>query len=131
MSIPINHHYISRCHLNMFFNESERKIYCYDKQLDNFYCKPTTKSVFSEEYSNTRTSPFGLDHGTLEEQLKKHFEDDFVKHTRAIVTFAESPKSENVAVIESLYHISAYALVLEARFPRNKLQMDNGLDNLM
>lgn len=74
MSIPINHHYVSQYHVRLFFNEQEKKIYCYDKVYDKHHYKTTTKSLFSEDYANTRMSNAGMDHQELEEQLNLFFE---------------------------------------------------------
>lgn len=93
MSIPINHHHVSQCHIKNFFND-EGRIYLYDKVKKNFYSANSTKSIFSEKYSNSVFNNGQVDHKILEDDLKM-FEDNFpkavelianTKHTRVIST---------------------------------------------
>ena len=77
MSTPINHHHVSQCHSRLFFNEQDKKIYYYDKELDKFDYKLTTKSLFSENYANTKLENDEFDHKSVEDELNQYFEKDF------------------------------------------------------
>ncbi|NCT74067.1 MAG: DUF4238 domain-containing protein [Chitinophagaceae bacterium] len=131
MSIPINHHYVSQCHIHSFFNRQDKKVYCYDKVLDRYYFKPTTKSLFSEDYSNTRMTNNIPDHQALEEQLNLFFEQDFQKHSLNVVELAENPAKNNDSKLESLYYLAGYGLIADVRFPTVKKSMDDGVNKLM
>lgn len=131
MSTPINHHYVSQCHSRSFFNESDKKIYCYDKQLDNYYAKLTTKSLFSEDYANTKLNNNEFDHQSLEEELNVYFEKDFERHSKNIIELAEDPSKNDGSKLESLYYIACYALIADVRFPENKKKTDEAHDWLM
>lgn len=131
MSIPKNHHHVSQCHSRLFFNDQTKEIYCYDKSIDKYDFKPTTKSLFSEDYANTRLDNDEFDHKTLEEELNNYFEKDFDKHAKNIIELAENPANNDESKLESLYYITCYALIADVRFPENKKNIDNAYDSLM
>lgn len=131
MSIPINHHYVSQCHIRSFFNEQDKKVYCYDKVLDRYYFKSTTKSLFSEDYANTRIKHNKVDHQELEEQLNLFFEQDFEKYSLNVVELAENPANNDDSKLESLYYLTWYGLIADVRFPTVKKSMDDGVNKLM
>ncbi|MBK7308907.1 MAG: DUF4238 domain-containing protein [Chitinophagaceae bacterium] len=132
MSTPINHHYVSQCQIRNFFNGQDKLIYCYDKQLDNYFSKSTTKSLFSEEFSNTRVGTNDeLDHETLENELNLYFEQDFEKHSRNVVELANNPHNNDDTKLESLYYLVLYALIADIRIPENKKNIDESYATLM
>ena len=131
MSTPINHHYVSQCHSRYFFNEIEKLIYCYDKQLDNYYSKSTIKSLFSEDLSNTKFENNKIDNQTLEDQLNEYFEKDFPGHSNNIIELANDPSKNNESKLESLYYIACYALIADVRFPFHKKGIDELYNSLM
>jgi Protein of unknown function (DUF4238) len=131
MSTPINHHHVSQCHSRLFFNEQDKKIYYYNKELDKFDFKLTTKSIFSEDYANTKLENDEFDHKSLEDELNKYFEKDFDRHARNIIELAENPTENDESKLESLYYIACYALIADVRFPDNKKNIDNSYDSLM
>jgi hypothetical protein len=131
MSTPINHHYVSQCHIRSFFNHEDKKIYCYDKQDDRYYFKLTTKSIFSEKYANTRIRNSEFDHQSLEEELNLFFEKDFERHSKNIIELAENPTENDESKLESLYYLACYALIADIRVPDNKKKMDDAHDWLM
>ena len=131
MSTPINHHHVSQCHSRLFFNEVDKKIYYYDKVLDKFDFKLTTKSIFSEDYANTKLENDEFDHKSLEDELNEYFEKDFERHARNIIELAENPEKNDESKLESLYYIACYALIADVRFPENKKNIDNSYDSLM
>lgn len=131
MSIPKNHHHVSQCHSRWFFNDQTKKIYFYDKSLDKYDFRLTTKSLFSEDYANTRIDNNEFDHKTLEDELNNYFEKDFEKHAKNIIELAENPTRNDDSKIESLYYIACYALIADVRFPENKKNIDNAYDSLM
>lgn len=80
MSKPRNHHFVSQVHIKNFFNTTHSKIFIYDKILDNFYFKRTTKSLFSEKDLNTKFDNGLKDFESLENDLNHFFEKDFPAH---------------------------------------------------
>lgn len=130
MSIPRNHHYVSQCHIRLFFNEQDRKIYCYDKERNNYFSKTTSKTLFSEQDSNSRVEEDTIDHETLEKDLKTFFEDDFERHARNVIELAEHPSSKDYTIEESLYYLACHALIADIRVPENKRQADDAVDRL-
>lgn len=131
MSIPINHHYVSQCHSRLFFNEQDKKIYYYDKVLNKFDFKLTTKSIFSEDYANTKFENDEFDHTSLEDELNQYFEKDFNRHARNIIELAKDPTKNDESKLASLYYITCYALIADVRFPDNKKNIDNSYNSLM
>lgn len=126
MSIPKNHHFVSKIHIKNFFNNIEEKIFIYDKLKDNFYCKTTTKSLFSEEFSNSRYIDGKIDHITLEKELNDFFENDFAKNTIIIEEFMLHRKCTD-EVIEALSYFAKYGVVCEMRTPRHKKEIDDAI----
>jgi len=128
MSIPRNHHHVSQCHIRLFFNEQEKKIYCYDKELDRYYPKTTTQSLFSEKDGNSRLQGREVDHASLEMDLKTYFEDDFDRHARNILALAENPHAPHESHLESLYYVAGHGLIADTRIPLHKKEVDDILD---
>ena len=128
MSTPINHHYVSQCHIRNFFNKVDKRIYCYDKQINNHYSKDSSKTLFSEDFSNSKIVGNQIDHKSLEDELNLHFENDFENHVSNIVELANNPDSNDESKLESLYYIACYALISDVRFPMNKTCIDETVD---
>lgn len=127
MSIPKNHHYVSQCHIRHFFNEHAGELFLYDKQLDNYFSKGTTKSVFSENELNTKVVEDVIDHTSLEEDLKKSFEDDFNRHVKVVEELTESPKNANPTFKDSIRYLAKYGIAGEIRTPFHKRETDESL----
>ena len=127
MSIPKNHHYVSQCHIRNFFNNSENKIYLYDKKINNFFASQSTKSIFSEEFSNSTLYHGKVNHKILEDELRINFENDFHKITDEIKKICSNPCVANEEQIELLYQLSLYGLIGEMRNPQNKKRNDDEL----
>jgi hypothetical protein len=130
MSTPINHHYVSKCHISRFFNSAQKKIYCYDKEVDNHYSKQGAKRLFSEDYSNTRLTNGGLDHQTLEEELNINFEQDFDKHVDNILELTLDALKNDDTKHESLYYVICYALIADVRVPANKRKAEDAVNSM-
>lgn len=130
MSIPKNHHYVSQCHLREFFNESRGEIYIYDKKLDNFYSKSTTKTLFSEDFLNSKVVNGKKDHALLESELKILIEDKFGSHLNSIKEFIISQQNGQDAYT-ALNFMALMALIGEYRNPEYKSAIDTSLKNLM
>ncbi|NMH26549.1 DUF4238 domain-containing protein [Flavobacterium silvaticum] len=128
MSTPKNHHFVSQVHIKNFFNEAEGKIYVYDKLKNNFYHKHTTKTLFSELYSNSRFVNGQIDHDSLEQNLNHFFEKDFRQHTEKIQSFIKHKKL-NEEIHNSLMYFAKYGIIAELRTPRFKKSMDETLYN--
>lgn len=129
MEAPVNHHYVSQCHLKEFFNRKEGQIYLYDKQLNNHYQKSGTKRIFSEKDLNTKLFGDKIDRHTMEIELQVLFEDDFAKHLAAVIQFHDDQQAIEKAYWE-MNHLALMALVGEYRNPAYKSGLDNALDSL-
>lgn len=123
MSIPKNHHYVSKCHQKEFFNSETKEIYVYDKLLDNLYSKKSTKNLFSENLLNTIKTDSQFDNITLETELKILFEDKFHQHLVIINNFLTSQDDTDKAY-ESLCWLTLLGIVGEMRHPKFKKEID-------
>ena len=123
MSVPQNHHIISKVHIKNFFNKSEGKIYVYDKCEKNIFFKITLKSLFSEKYSNSRFSDGEMDHETLEKELNDFFEKDFAKNVSIVQHFI-SNNNQNEELINALLYFVKYGIIAEMRTPKYKKEVD-------
>lgn len=123
MSTPINHHYVSQCQLKQFFNASTREIYIYDKLRDNYYSKKTTKTLFSEDYSNSKIVNGRINHTDLELQLKVLFEDDFAKHLKIAQNFIHDQSNIEEAYW-SFNNLILIGILGEIRHPMYKKSLD-------
>jgi hypothetical protein len=124
MSESKNHHFVSQTHIKNFFNQKERKIFIYDKVLNNHYFKTTTKSLFSETKLNSRFKDGKIDHNTIEKDLNYHFEKDFAKNTRIIEQFI-SDRYFTDAINSALIYFAKYGIIGEIRTPRYKKHLDD------
>lgn len=127
MSVPLNHHYVSQCHIQKFFN-SEGILYLYDKSLNNFYKKRSSKGIFSERFSNSIYRNGIIDHSFLEEDLKI-FEDEFpsavAEIENAINTQVFSKKCQ-----DALSLIALFGIFGEVRSPFRKQSLENSMDKM-
>lgn len=124
MNAPKNHHYVSQCHQREFFNETDKAIYIYDKERNNFYKKLTTKSLFSEDDLNTKRKSDGLDYTTLETELKILFEDNFPKLLTRIKSFVLDPQEVQDFYENVLGWFVLMGIIGELRHPKFKKQLD-------
>ncbi|WP_028980170.1 DUF4238 domain-containing protein [Sporocytophaga myxococcoides] len=131
MSLPRNHHYVSQCQIKNFFNQKEGKIYLYDKETNNFFHKTTTKTVFSETDANSKFENGLIDHGSLEIDLKRNFEDDF---TFCINEIHDAVVKNNQVFTQKLYQsliiLTKYGIIGEIRHPKFKAQSDQIIGNI-
>lgn len=129
MNAPINHHYVSECHLKQFFNSEENKIFLYDKQLSNFYWKSGTKKIFSLNHLNTRLTEQGIDQSSMELELRVLFEENFSKHLKSVKRLYND-HSLVAEVYNDLNFLTLMALVGEYRNPEYKSGLDVTLQAL-
>ena len=128
-TIPINHHYVSRCHLKEFFNIEVGKIFLYDKQEDNFYNRSGVRNIFSLDNLNNRITSNNIDKISMELELRTMFEENFSKHISWLKKFCIDP--ENIE--QAYYHmnfIATMALVGEYRNPHYKKGIDEAMNHL-
>lgn len=124
MSIPLNHHYVSQCQIKNFFNKEDNLIYLYDKQRDNHYSSNSTKSVFSETGLNSRlTDEDEIDNVTIEEDIKRNFEDRFRANTDIIID-ALNRTTFSWTFRYSLDEITQLGIIGDFRTPEFKKRMD-------
>ena len=126
MSVPKNHHIISKVHIKNFFNKSEGKIYVYDKFEKNTFFKTTLKSLFSEQYSNSRFSDGEIDHETLEKELNDFFEKDFAKNVLIVQHFI-SNNNQTEEIINALLYFVKYGIIAKMRTPKHKKEVDEAV----
>jgi hypothetical protein len=126
MSVPINHHIVSKVHTKNFFNEAEGKIYVCDKLSKNLFSKSTVKSLFSEDYSNSRYIDGVIDHISLEEELNMFFEKDFNRNIKIIETF-DVDNNETEEVLSALLFFAKYGIIAEIRTPKHKKEADDAI----
>lgn len=119
MNKPRNHHFVSQVHIKNFFNNTQGKIFIYDKILDNFYFKTTTKSLFSEKDLNTRLDNGLKDFESLENDLNYYFEKDFPVHYLTIKNFIEE-LNYSKEVKNALLFFAKYGAIGGIRNPREK-----------
>lgn len=124
MSIPVNHHYVSQCQQEKFFNTLTGLIYVYDKELDNPYSKKSAKHLFSEDHANTREKNGIVDQTTLEWELKILIEDEYSKHVRQVEKFVTS-QEEKDKTYESLCWLTMLGILGEIRHPYYKKEIDD------
>lgn len=124
MSVPRNHHYVSKTHLKKFYNSLEHKIYVYDKNLKNHYSKSTTKTLFSEDDLNTKFIDGRKDYYEVENELNEYFEKDFTKNVSVIQKFIENKKYD-ILVENSLIYFAKYGIIGDFRTPRYKKEIDD------
>jgi hypothetical protein len=94
MSIPINHHHVSQCQSKKFFNKADKKIYILDRETLEITWKESTKTLFSEKDSNTRTiDGVTIDRETLEKDLSLTFEDHYPRHVAILEALADNPEN--------------------------------------
>ncbi len=125
MSEPINHHYVSRCQSNNFFNKTSNKIFVLNKLTNKISDKPTTKTLFSEEDSNTRSNDdLSLNRKLLEKDLKDNFEDHYERHFKVIIDSISNPENPPPKIKESLVVLTKFAIIGELRHPMNKKVSD-------
>jgi hypothetical protein len=128
MSVPKNHHIISKVHIKNFFNSFEGKIYVYDKIQNNIFYKSTLKSLFSEEYSNSRFSDGYIDHETLEKELNDFFERDFAKNVSIVQQFiSDNNQNHNKEIINALRYFVKYGIIAEMRTSKHKEEVDEAV----
>jgi hypothetical protein len=134
MSTPVNHHYVSQCQSRQFFNDLEKKIYMYDKQLDNFYPKPTTRSLFSEDYANSKVINGKIDHLQMETELKVLIEDDYPKHLKVVEEFLSDLSDLSHNRIEKVYwsmnFLALIGIIGEYRNPIYKAAIDRTMNKV-
>lgn len=123
MSSPKNHHYVSQCHQKEFFNDEVGLIYLYDKELDNYYYKSSTKRLFSKDHLNTKERNGELDQVTLEKELKILTEDNFIKNVSKVKQFLND-QNELQQTYEALFCLTILGILGEFRHPQFKESLD-------
>ncbi len=130
MSTPRNHHHVSVCQIQNFWNEDEDNIWLYDKELNNFYYKKTLKSVFSERDSNSRMDDEVVDHITLEHELRDFFETPFTPSYKRLESLVFGIAKENKELRSDLMTLARYGIAGLLRPPSKKKETDDALKNI-
>lgn len=129
-NIPLNHHYVSQCQIQNFFNKEQGKIYLYDKVLHNLFEKETTKSVFSEREGNTRFVEGKLDHSSLESDLNTHFESDYNRHM-GVINDVATKRVVTPELNDAVIHMTKYGIAGALRTPTHKQNVDDAIQNAL
>ncbi|SDS50745.1 Protein of unknown function [Mucilaginibacter mallensis] len=124
MSIPINHHYVSECLIRNFYNDTERKIYLYDKQQHRHFFNSGTKRIFSQPHDNTTIVDDKLSFH-IETELNTHFEKDFPRHYRRLCKFAEG--NYHLDIQPDVAYIAKMGMIGDMRNTHTKAGIDNAL----
>lgn len=128
MSIPRNHHFVSQVHIKNFFNAEKKKIFLFDKNIDNLYYKTTSKSIFSKKDLNSKFDHETLDHISLEKDLNEYFEKDFRKHFLTVRNFVNE-LNFNKEVEKGLLYFAKYGIIGEIRNPKYKQNLEETITN--
>lgn len=132
MSEPLNHHFVSQCQSKRFFNTTKAKIFVLDKKTKKIFDKPTTKSLFSEDDSNTRTNDdLTLNRQLLEKDLKDNFEDHYERHYNLVQAAISNPDKPPFELKQSLIALTKFAIIGELRHPISKKGTDDALSQAL
>jgi hypothetical protein len=124
MSVPKNHHYVSKCQQKEFFNNAVGKIFVYDKLTKRHYSKTTTKSLFSADFINSVEIDGKVDHEQLERELKFLIEDHYPRHLMVVRDFINDLQEMDRAY-ESLMWLMILGVLGEFRNPAFKELFEN------
>lgn len=125
MSTPQNHHYVSQCQIRSFFNKNTGKIYLYDKKQDNFFSKPTTKSIFSERLLNSKVINGKVDHNEVEDDLRIHLEKNYGKNLKTVENYNPNDLESQRAFMNALMEMIRLGSIGEFRHPTHKKHIDD------
>ncbi len=132
MSIPINHHYVSRCQSDNFFNQAQGKIFVLNKESGRISKKQTTKTLFSENDSNARSNDdLSTDRVLLEKDLKDNFEDHFDRHLKIVKDLIKNPSIPSKTYKDSLIALTKFGVIGEVRNPASKKESDNTIADVL
>lgn len=132
MSTPINHHYVSRCQSNNFFDNARKRIFVLDKQSLLIREKQSTKTLFSEDDANTKTNDdLTVDRESLEKDLKDNFEDHYAGHLNVIRSLIQDPSNPPSSYRDSLVALTKFGIIGEIRNPINKKRNDDTLGDVL
>jgi hypothetical protein len=131
MSLPRNHHHVSICQIQNFWNNEENNIWLYDKELNNFYSKTTAKSIFSERDSNSRIYNDVLDHCTLENELRDFYETPFTPCYKRLESIVLGLTYDKKDLKNDLMTLARYGIAGLLRPPSKKKETDDALKNIL
>jgi hypothetical protein len=132
MSTPINHHYVSRCQSNNFFDNAGKKIFVLNKQSLLISEKQTTKRLFSEDDANTKTNDdLSVDRKSLEKDLKDNFEDRYPSDLNIVKSLINDPSNPPNNYRDSLVSLTKFGIIGETRNPINKKGNDDSLGDVL
>jgi len=116
MSIPRNHHYVSRVLSNKFLSKDNR-IYRYSKSNNKVTSVNSTTGLFSQRDLNTAIDENGnFDYISVEEQLNTCFEKDFPKYYDIIVSAVSAGFVSGKKIPDSQYITEAAKGIIEMGF---------------
>ncbi len=126
MSEPVNHHYVSQCQSKRFFNFADKKIYVLNKTDLSIRPKQSTKTLFSEDDSNTRTNDdLSTNRRFLEDDLKNVFEDRYDHHLSIVQNLVSNPSQPPENFRDSLIAFVKFGSIGEIRHPLYKKGTDD------
>jgi hypothetical protein len=129
MSIPKNHHYVSKCQQKEFFNKSVGKIFVYDKLQHRHYPKSSSKTLFSEDFINSIELNGEVNHEQLELELKILIEDHYPKHLSIVQKFTKDLQDRE-QTYDSLVWLLILGVLGELRNPLFKESFESISQNI-
>lgn len=132
MSIPINHHYVSRCQSDNFFDDTNGQIFVLNKETNKITRKRSTKRLFSEDYSNSTTrDDLGVDSESLEKDLKDNYEDYYYSNVEILKRAMEDSENPPLDFRRALDNLTEFGIIGEIRNPNNKRISDESISNVL
>ena len=120
MSVPRNHHFVSQVLIKKFLNE-KKTLYTYSKKDNCINEKTYGRFDFAEKDLNSFLDDNEeLDHKTIEDNLNKHFENDFNKHYNLLLSDLKNNDFKNTQ--DSLEFIIRMGIIGDMRTPNHKLE---------
>lgn len=121
MSIPRNHHYVSKVLISKFI-DSDSNLYTYSKTEDSFEEKLLTRFNFAERDLNSTVNELGdIEHNSVEDTLNKHIETDFNNHYDKIMSAINTENYSDINV--SMEYLMRMGAIGDIRTPQHQIEM--------
>ena len=132
MSIPINHHYVSRCQSDNFFDDKNGQIFVLSRESNEIKRKTSTKRLFSEDHANSKTTGnLDIDSESLEKNLKDNYEDHYCNNVNILKRALDDPDNPPVDFRNALENLTKFGIIGEARNPNNKRINDENFSKVL
>lgn len=123
MSVPKNHHFLSKVLLKKFL-DSEGRLNYYSKSEKCVTNKEYSRFDFAELYLNSKVSDNGeIDHKSVEDNLNINFERDFNEHYDLLMTALEKDNHESLT--NSIKFLIRLGIIGDIRTPEHQKETQN------